>query len=51
MSDEERRRFYDWMLAQETTSHKAKKIRVKLKDPHMQEVENWESVPDMVDMC
>ena len=51
LSDEERRRFYDWMLAQETTSHKAKKIRVKLKDPHMQEVENWESVPDMVDMC
>ncbi|GFY96860.1 hypothetical protein Acr_11g0011660 [Actinidia rufa] len=49
LSNEERRRFYNWMLAQEAANHKAKRMRVKLNDPHMQEVENWESVLDMVD--
>ncbi|XP_057502811.1 NAD(P)H-quinone oxidoreductase subunit T, chloroplastic [Actinidia eriantha] len=49
LSNEERRRFYDWTLAQEAASRESEKMRVKLKDPHMEEVENWESVPDMVD--
>lgn len=49
LSDEERRRFYDWTLAQEAASRKAEKMRMKLKDPNQQEVENWESIPDMVD--
>ncbi|KAH6811127.1 Chaperone DnaJ-domain superfamily protein [Perilla frutescens var. hirtella] len=49
LSNEERRRFYDWTLAQETASREAEKMRMKLEDPYMKEVENWESVPDMVD--
>ena len=51
LSDEERRRFYNWRLTQEAANHKAKRMRVKLNDPHMQEVENWESVLDRVDRC
>ncbi|KAM3356103.1 NAD(P)H-quinone oxidoreductase subunit T, chloroplastic [Capsicum galapagoense] len=49
LSDEEQRRFYDWTLAQEAASREAEKMRMKLQDPRMLEVENWESVPDMVD--
>ncbi|CAK9137129.1 unnamed protein product [Ilex paraguariensis] len=49
LSDEEKRRFYDWTLAQEAASREAEKMRMKLRDPYMQDVENWESVPDMVD--
>lgn len=49
LSDEETRRFYDWTLAQETASRKAEKLKMKLEDPYKQDVENWESVPDMVD--
>lgn len=49
LSDEEKRKFYDWTLAQEAASREAEKMRMKLKDPHMQEIESWESVPDMVD--
>nr|XP_016484951.1 PREDICTED: NAD(P)H-quinone oxidoreductase subunit T, chloroplastic-like [Nicotiana tabacum] len=49
LSDEEQRRFYDWTLAQEAASREAEKMRIKLQDPRMLEVENWESVPDMVD--
>nr|GMD71001.1 NAD(P)H-quinone oxidoreductase subunit T, chloroplastic [Ipomoea batatas] len=49
LSNEEKRKFYDWTLAQEAASKEAEKLRMKFKDPHMQEVENWESVPDMVD--
>ncbi|CAN4093120.1 unnamed protein product [Withania somnifera] len=49
LSDEEQRRFYDWTLAQEAASREAEKMRIKLQDPRTLEVENWESVPDMVD--
>ncbi|XP_019164284.1 PREDICTED: NAD(P)H-quinone oxidoreductase subunit T, chloroplastic [Ipomoea nil] len=49
LSNDEKRRFYDWTLAQEAASKEAEKLRMKFQDPHMQEVENWESVPDMVD--
>ncbi|XP_010246036.1 PREDICTED: NAD(P)H-quinone oxidoreductase subunit T, chloroplastic [Nelumbo nucifera] len=49
LSNEESRRFYDWTLAQEAASRKAEKMKMKLEDPYMQEVKNWESVPDMVD--
>ncbi|CAM8889101.1 unnamed protein product [Rhodiola kirilowii] len=49
LSDEEKRRFYDWTLAQEVASRQAEKMRMKLQDPYIQGVENWESVPDMVD--
>lgn len=49
LSDEEKRRFYDWTLAQEVASRQAEKMRAKLQDPYIQQVENWESVPDMVD--
>ncbi|KAK4407049.1 NAD(P)H-quinone oxidoreductase subunit T, chloroplastic [Sesamum angolense] len=49
LSDDEKRKFYDWTLAQEAASREAEKMRVKLEDPYMQEIENWESIPDMVD--
>lgn len=49
LSDDEKRKFYDWTLAQEAASREAEKMRMKLQDPYMKEVENWESVPDMVD--
>ncbi|XP_068638687.1 NAD(P)H-quinone oxidoreductase subunit T, chloroplastic [Aristolochia californica] len=49
LSDEERRKFYDWTLAQEAASMEAERMRLKLEDPYEQEVRNWESVPDMVD--
>lgn len=49
LSDEEKRNFYDWTLAQEAASREAEKMRMKLEDPYMQQVKNVESVPDMVD--
>jgi len=49
LSDEEKRRFYDWTLAQEAASRQAEKMRMKLEDPYMQEVVNYVPVPDMVD--
>ncbi|XAR57458.1 hypothetical protein NMG60_11025611 [Bertholletia excelsa] len=49
LSDQEKRRFYDWTLAQEAASREAEKMRIKLNDPYMEEVKNSESVPDMVD--
>lgn len=49
LSDEERRRFYDWTLAQEAASRKAEKMKMKLEDPYQKDVQNWESIPDMVD--
>ncbi|CAN4091501.1 unnamed protein product [Withania somnifera] len=42
LSNEEQRRFYDWTLAQEAASRQAEKMRMKLQDPRMLEVENWE---------
>ncbi|KAK9269844.1 hypothetical protein L1049_025417 [Liquidambar formosana] len=49
LSNEDSRRFYDKTLAQEAASRQAEKMRMKLEDPYQQELENWESVPDMVD--
>ncbi|XP_073024616.1 NAD(P)H-quinone oxidoreductase subunit T, chloroplastic [Primulina eburnea] len=49
LSDGEKRKFYDWTLAQEAASREAEKMRMKLKDPYIQELENYESIPDMVD--
>lgn len=49
LSDEEKRKFYNWTLAQEAASIEAEKMRMKLNDPYMQDIENWESIPDMVD--
>ncbi|KAL6316763.1 hypothetical protein AAG906_020447 [Vitis piasezkii] len=49
LCDEERRRFYDWTLAQEAASRKAEKMKMKLEDPYQKDVQNWESIPDMVD--
>ncbi|XWS69635.1 hypothetical protein CRYUN_Cryun04dG0195700 [Craigia yunnanensis] len=49
LSNEESRRFYDWTLAQEATSRKAEKLRMRLEDPYQQELRNYEPKPDMVD--
>ncbi|KAK1403685.1 NAD(P)H-quinone oxidoreductase subunit T, chloroplastic [Heracleum sosnowskyi] len=49
LCDEEKRRFYDWTLAQETASREAEKMRIKFEDPYIQQLRNFESVPDMVD--
>ncbi|XP_078434124.1 chaperone DnaJ-domain superfamily protein [Wolffia australiana] len=46
LGDEDRRRFYDWTLAQEAAS---RRMRARLEDPRKQDVRNWESVPDTVD--
>lgn len=49
LSGEESRRFYDWTLAQEAASRQAEKMRMKLEDPYVQDLVNYEPVPDMVD--
>ncbi|XP_065880588.1 NAD(P)H-quinone oxidoreductase subunit T, chloroplastic [Euphorbia lathyris] len=49
LSNEEKRRFYDWTLAQEAASRQAEEMRIKLEDPYQQDIDNFESVPDMVD--
>lgn len=49
LSNEERRRFYDWTLAQEAESRRAERMRMKLEDPYEQEIRSYEPVPDMVD--
>ncbi|KAJ8763569.1 hypothetical protein K2173_002452 [Erythroxylum novogranatense] len=49
LSDDEKRNFYDWTLAQEAASRQAEKLRMKLEDPYTKDVENYKSVPDMVD--
>ncbi|XP_077249840.1 chaperone DnaJ-domain superfamily protein [Tasmannia lanceolata] len=49
LSNEERRRFYDWTLAQESVSRQAERMKIKLEDPYEQDLKNFESVPDMVD--
>lgn len=49
LSDEEKRRFYDRTLAQGAPSHQAEKMRMKLEDPYVQDVVNYESVPNMMD--
>ncbi|KAL6560910.1 hypothetical protein OROHE_006087 [Orobanche hederae] len=49
LSNKEKRRFYDCTLAQEAASKEAEKMRIKMEDPYMREIERYESVPDMVD--
>ncbi|KAL6585936.1 hypothetical protein OROMI_002580 [Orobanche minor] len=49
LSNKEKRRFYDCTLAQEAASKEAEKMRIKMEDPYMKEIERYESVPDMVD--
>lgn len=49
LSNVEKRKFYDWTLAQETASREAKKMRMKLEDPYMKDLETYVPVPDMVD--
>ncbi|XP_078156507.1 chaperone DnaJ-domain superfamily protein [Carex rostrata] len=49
LSNEERRRFYDWTLAQEAESRRIQQMRAKLEDPFEQDIINYEPVPDMVD--
>lgn len=49
LSNGEKRKFYDWTLAQEAASREAEKMRKKLEDPYLQDLENYESIPDMVD--
>ncbi|KAF7836463.1 NAD(P)H-quinone oxidoreductase subunit T, chloroplastic [Senna tora] len=49
LSNDERRKFYDWTLVQEAASRQSEKMKVKLEDPYVQDLKNWESVPDMVD--
>ncbi|KAF5962209.1 hypothetical protein HYC85_003418 [Camellia sinensis] len=49
LSHEQKHNFYDWTLAQEVASRQAEKMRMKLEDPYMKEIENYESVPNLVD--
>lgn len=49
LSNSEKRNFYDWTLAQEAASQEAEKMRVKLEDPYMKEVENTVPMPDVID--
>ncbi|KAJ6764065.1 putative proteinD(P)H-QUINONE OXIDOREDUCTASE SUBUNIT T CHLOROPLASTIC [Salix purpurea] len=37
LSNDEKRRFYDWTLAQEAASRQAEKMRMRLEDPYEQE--------------
>uniref|UniRef100_A0A0F7H114 Chaperone DnaJ-domain superfamily protein n=1 Tax=Pelargonium cotyledonis TaxID=28968 RepID=A0A0F7H114_9ROSI len=49
LSDEGKRNFYDWTLAQEASSRKAEKMRMKMEDPHQEDLDKYVIVPDMVD--
>uniref|UniRef100_A0A0F7H154 Chaperone DnaJ-domain superfamily protein n=1 Tax=Hypseocharis bilobata TaxID=253189 RepID=A0A0F7H154_9ROSI len=49
LSDEERRNFYDWTLAQEAASRKAEKMRMRFEDPQREDLDNYVPVPDLVD--
>jgi hypothetical protein len=49
LSKEETRRFYDWTLAQEAESRRLQQLRSRLEDPYELDIQNYESVPDMVD--
>ncbi|CAL5211240.1 unnamed protein product [Lathyrus oleraceus] len=49
LSNEERRRFYDWTLAQEVASRQEEKLKIKLDDPYEIALKNYKPVPDMVD--
>lgn len=49
LSNEDRRKFYDWTLAQEAESRQAQRMRMRLEDPYEQDLRNAQSIPDMVD--
>lgn len=49
LSKEESRRFYDWTLAQEAESRRLQQLRSRLEDPYELDLQNYQSVPDMVD--
>lgn len=49
LSNEETRRFYDWTLAQEAASLRAKKMSVRFEDPSQVKFEEYQVVPDVVD--
>uniref|UniRef100_A0A0E0F3P4 J domain-containing protein n=1 Tax=Oryza meridionalis TaxID=40149 RepID=A0A0E0F3P4_9ORYZ len=49
LSREESRRFYDWTLAQEAESRRLQQLRSRLEDPYQQDLDSYQSVPDMVD--
>ncbi|KAG8090978.1 hypothetical protein GUJ93_ZPchr0011g28760 [Zizania palustris] len=49
VSKEESRRFYDWTLAQEAESRRLQQLRSRLEDPYELDLNNYKSVPDMVD--
>uniref|UniRef100_A0A0D9XQD3 J domain-containing protein n=1 Tax=Leersia perrieri TaxID=77586 RepID=A0A0D9XQD3_9ORYZ len=49
LSKEETRRFYDWTLAQEAESRRLQQLRSRLEDPYEQDINSYQSVPDMVD--
>lgn len=49
LSEEDSRRFYDWTLAQEAESRRLQQLRSRLEDPYELDIQNYESVPDMVD--
>uniref|UniRef100_A0A0F7GZU9 Chaperone DnaJ-domain superfamily protein n=1 Tax=Pelargonium transvaalense TaxID=158603 RepID=A0A0F7GZU9_9ROSI len=49
LSNEGKREFYDWTLAQEAASRKAERMRMRMEDPHQQDLDTYVVVPDMVD--
>uniref|UniRef100_A0A0F7H119 Chaperone DnaJ-domain superfamily protein n=1 Tax=Pelargonium myrrhifolium TaxID=253081 RepID=A0A0F7H119_9ROSI len=49
LSNEEKREFYDWTLAQEAASRKAERMRMRMEDPHQENLDTYVVVPDMVD--
>ncbi|KAJ6805860.1 NAD(P)H-quinone oxidoreductase subunit T, chloroplastic [Iris pallida] len=49
LSNEDRRKFYDWTLAQEAESRQAQRMRMRLEDPYEQDLRNARSIPDTVD--
>lgn len=49
LSDQEKRRFYDWTLAQQAASREKERMKMRLADPYELDVQSWESVPDTVD--
>lgn len=49
LSNENKRNFYDWTLAQEAESRRVQRMRMRLEDPYEQDLRNAQSIPDTVD--
>uniref|UniRef100_A0A0F7CZA3 Chaperone DnaJ-domain superfamily protein n=1 Tax=Erodium texanum TaxID=28960 RepID=A0A0F7CZA3_EROTE len=49
LSNPEKRDFYDWTLAQEAASRKTGKMRMNMRDPNQTDIENYVTVPDLID--